>query len=151
MTREDYFKFHREFCDRMIEITAAKNHDYAGFGDDDPFANFTVVERCGVSSTEQGFLTRMMDKISRINSFVKQGVLNVKDESIQDTLQDLANYAALMAGYIKSKKDRQAPNDACVQSPPFKDMGERVCTHPNAHHFHDNAPRYCPDCDKFLE
>jgi len=27
-----------------------------------------------------------------------------KDESIEDTLLDLSNYAILMAGYIKSKK-----------------------------------------------
>ena len=35
-------------------------------------------------------------------------VLKVKDESIQDSLIDLANYAILMAGYIKAKKERDA-------------------------------------------
>lgn len=105
MTPKEFEKYHREICDRMIALSVAKNHDYAGFGDD-AFANFTVVERAGIASTEQGFLTRIMDKVSRINSFVKQGVLNVKDESIEDTLMDLANYAVLMAGYIKSKKDK---------------------------------------------
>ena len=64
-----------------------------------------VVEKIGIASTEQGFLTRMMDKISRVNSFVKQGTLNVADEKIEDTLMDLANYAILMAGYLRSKKD----------------------------------------------
>lgn len=88
----------------MVEIAKAKNHDYAGF-DSDPFANFKIVENCGIASVEQGFLTRMMDKVSRINSFVKQGVCNVKDEKIEDTLIDLANYSILMAGYIKSKKE----------------------------------------------
>jgi hypothetical protein len=104
MTREEYLKFHKDSCDLMHTITTAKNHDYAGFNED-PFANFKIVERCGISSTEQGFLTRMMDKISRVNSFVKQGVLNVKDEKIEDTLLDLANYSILMAAYIKSIKD----------------------------------------------
>lgn len=104
MTRKQYMKYHREMCDKMIEITQAKNHDYAGFNDD-PFANFKVVEGAGIASTEQGFLTRMMDKISRVNSFTQQGVCNVKDESIEDTLLDLSNYAILMAGYIKSKKE----------------------------------------------
>lgn len=105
MNRADYLQFHKDCCSKMIEITQVKNHDYSGFSDDDPFANFKVVEGCGISSTEQGFLTRMMDKISRVNSFVKQGVCNVKDEKIEDTLIDLANYSILMAGYIKSKKD----------------------------------------------
>lgn len=105
MKTKEYLEFHREVCDRMVEVTKNKSHDYAGFADDDPFANFRVVESCGVASVEQGFLTRMMDKISRINSFVKQGVCNVKDEKIEDTLIDLANYSILMAGYIRSKKE----------------------------------------------
>ena len=103
MTSKEFELYHIEMCKRMVALSVAKNHDYAGFGGD-AFSNFTVVERAGIASTEQGFLTRMMDKISRVNSFVKQGVLNVKDESIEDTLIDLANYAVLMAGYIKSKK-----------------------------------------------
>ena len=105
MNRKEYMNYHMEMCDKMIDITQKKNHDYSGFSEeDDPFANFRVVEDCGIASVEQGFLTRMMDKISRINSFVKQGVCMVDDEKIEDTLLDLANYSILMAGYIKSKK-----------------------------------------------
>jgi len=105
MNRNEYLEFHKECCDKMIDITTKKNHDYSGFGDS-AFDNFKIVERCGIASVEQGFLTRMMDKISRINSFVKQGVCSVKDESVEDTLLDLANYSILMAGYIKSKKTK---------------------------------------------
>lgn len=116
MTRQEYLEFHRRCCDKMIEVTAAKNNDYAGFEDDNPFANFTVVERVGVSSTEQGFLTRMMDKFSRINTFVKKGVLSVSDESVQDTLIDLANYSILLAGYIKSKRDNVSEPMATIMT-----------------------------------
>ena len=104
MTQSEYFEFHKSMTQRMEQIAKSKNHDYSGF-DDSPFANFMVVEKIGIASTEQGFLTRMMDKISRVNSFVKQGTLNVADEKIEDTLMDLANYAILMAGYLRSKKD----------------------------------------------
>ena len=107
MNTQGWLDFHREVCNKMMEITKAKNHDYSGFSDNDPFANFKVVEKAGIASTEQGFLTRMMDKISRVNSFVHQGVCNVQDEKIEDTLLDLANYSLLMAGYIKSKKDSE--------------------------------------------
>lgn len=89
----------------MIAITAAKNADY-NHSDENPFSNFENVERLGVCSTEQGFITRMMDKMSRLVSFIHRGVLQVKDESIEDTLLDLANYCILMAGYIKSKKSQ---------------------------------------------
>lgn len=116
MTRQEYLDFHRQCCNKMIEVTIAKNNDYAGFEDDSPFANFTVVERVGVSSTEQGFLTRMMDKFSRINTFVKKGVLSVSDESVQDTLIDLANYSILLAGYIKSKRDNVSEPMATIMT-----------------------------------
>lgn len=105
MGTKEYLEFHKAICEKMMEVTAAKSHDYAGFSDNDPFANFKVVKNCGIASVEQGFLTRMMDKVSRVNSFIKQGVLNVKDEKIEDTLIDLANYSILMAGYIKSKRE----------------------------------------------
>ncbi len=106
MNRKEYLAYHRQCCDKMIEITKKKNSDYAGFSDDDdPFANFRLVEKQGTCSTEVGFLTRMSDKTARIQTFVKRGVLNVPDESIQDTLLDLANYCVLLAGYIKSKKE----------------------------------------------
>jgi hypothetical protein len=108
-TKEKYFTFHRECCDRMIEITRKKNHDYTG-NSSDPFSNFKDVEVAGVCTTEQGFLTRMYDKYKRITSFVNLGVLKVSDESVEDTLLDLANYCILMAGYIRSKREENNAN-----------------------------------------
>lgn len=109
MTKAEYFEFHREFCEKMQKVTATKNADYTGKSDD-PFANFAKVEGLGICSTEQGFLVRLTDKICRITSFVQKGVLEVKDESVLDTLHDCANYCALMAGYIESKR-RQNKTD----------------------------------------
>lgn len=103
MTKQEYFKFAEEFFNSCIETSRKKNADYTG-GADDPFSNFTSVEVLDVL-TEHGFLTRMMDKMKRISSFVKNGELQVKDESVLDTLSDLANYSCLFAGYIKSKKN----------------------------------------------
>ncbi len=105
MTKTEYMEFHRDCCDRMVEITRQKNADYTGT-DASPFANFSRTELNGVCSTEQGFLVRMGDKLARITSFVQTGVLLVKDESVEDTLLDLANYCVLMAGYIREKKNK---------------------------------------------
>lgn len=107
MNKAEYMHFHEECCYKMIAITKAKNADYTGITDD-PFANFVRVETIGISSTEQGFLTRMTDKLSRIISFVQKGVLQVKDESIEDTLLDLANYCILMAGFIRHRKKTES-------------------------------------------
>ena len=113
MTKKDYFEFAKHFFGQCLEISRKKNADYTG-GNDDPFSNFKAVEVLGISA-EQGFLTRMMDKMKRISSFVEQGELQVKDESVLDTLQDLANYSCLLAGYIQSLKSQQ--NDEVTNIP----------------------------------
>lgn len=105
MTKQEYFDFARDFFQRCIDLSEKKNADYTG-SNDDPFSNFKAVETLAIK-TEQGFLTRMMDKMKRIGSFVENGELVVKDESVIDTLQDLANYSCLMAGYILSEKRKQ--------------------------------------------
>jgi hypothetical protein len=105
MTKQEYFDFQEQTFKKMAEITRAKNADYTGQSDD-PFANFAAVERLGICSTEQGFLVRMTDKMQRITSFVQKGQLQVKGESVEDTLQDLANYALLFLGKLES--DRRA-------------------------------------------
>ena len=102
MTKQQYFEFAQKFFGECVEISKKKNADYTG-GNDNPFSNFTSVESLGIK-TEQGFLTRMMDKMARIGSYVSKGELQVKDESVVDTLRDLANYSCLLAGYIESKK-----------------------------------------------
>jgi hypothetical protein len=104
MNKTEYFEFAQSFFNECIEISRKKNADYTG-GNDNPFSNFESVESLSIK-TEQGFLTRMMDKMARIGSFVSKGELQVKDESVADTLRDLANYSCLLAGYIKSKKDK---------------------------------------------
>lgn len=113
MNRAEYIKFHREKCDQMIAITAQKNADYTGgSGVDFAFSNFEGVSAVGIDPLA-GFLTRMWDKFARISTFVKKGVLQVKDESVSDTLLDLANYCILMAGYIESKRrEKQMFEDA---------------------------------------
>ena len=105
MTKEEYMKFHADCCAKMMEVTKAKKSDYTG-DNTDPFSNFQQIGHLiqMPSVVEIGFLTRMSDKISRIGSFVTKGTLLVKDESVEDTLIDLANYCLLFAGYLRSKK-----------------------------------------------
>ena len=105
MTKEEYFKFHQEFCEKMMQITASKNKDYTG-ANADPFANFTAV---GDEWTAIGFYTRMTDKMSRIKSFIQKGEL--EHESVADSLRDLANYSVLFAGYLKSKSNEKILSD----------------------------------------
>lgn len=89
--------FHQECCTQMHQTMKNKNADYTGAADD-PFRNF---RRHGA----MGFLVRMNDKLARLESFVEKGTYAVKDESVLDTCLDLANYAVLLAAYLKEEKD----------------------------------------------
>lgn len=105
MTGQEFLKFHSDTLDKMKTVCAEKNNDYAGGnGAQDAFANFRLVEMFGAASSEQGFFTRMTDKMSRISTFIQKGILLVKDESVEDTLIDLANYCIFFAGFLRSKR-----------------------------------------------
>lgn len=107
MNKQEFFKYHKGFCDTIRTISQKKNEDYTGV-DSDPFANFTAVERNGIATTEQGFMTRMSDKMQRINSYIQRGELSVEDEKVSDTLMDLANYCILFSAYLHSKDKRNS-------------------------------------------
>ena len=81
MNREELLRHHQELCNTAREIMKKKNHDYAGQGGEQPFANFERTESMGVCTTEHGFLVRVIDKVSRLSTFVNAGELKVDNES----------------------------------------------------------------------
>lgn len=105
MNREQYLAEFESITKQMLEITRAKNSDYTG-DEAQPFKNFTMVETMGAATTEQGFFTRMNDKMMRFAGFLKNGTLKVADEKIEDTLMDLANYCILCICYLRSKNKK---------------------------------------------
>ena len=100
MNRDDYLEFHKKMCDEARVLSAQKNNDYAGKDGEEPFANFTRVEAMGICSTEQGFMVRLTDKLSRLATLAAGGKLQVTNETAQDTLKDVVNYAILLAAYM---------------------------------------------------
>lgn len=80
MLREEMFK---DIVDEMHEIYIAKNSDY-GSSVSDTYKDFGLVS----------FLVRMQDKMNRLKTLNNKESL-VKDEKIEDTLLDLANYSIL--------------------------------------------------------
>ena len=73
---EQMIKVHEE----AFSLFQKKNKDYG-----DAFAKYGPV----------GVIMRMGDKISRLQSVSKSGIVLVNDEKIRDTLIDLHNYAAM--------------------------------------------------------
>lgn len=75
---------HKEICDEINALYVKKNHDYG-----DSFH---------ISFTEEGMAMpriRLGDKLNRFKALTKSGTQQVSDESIRDTLIDLANYAIM--------------------------------------------------------
>lgn len=96
----------KDFLDRMevlynqnIEISRRKNSDYAGAAD--PFLNFRACEIYGIS-VEQAIIVRMSDKMMRASNLLTREA-QVLDESIMDTLSDLANYAMILRMWLEQK------------------------------------------------
>lgn len=74
---------HAEICTALTDLYQRKNHDYG-----DSF---------GKSYQEYGMIMaciRLEDKLNRLKSLCKQEA-KVQDESLEDTLMDLANYAIM--------------------------------------------------------
>ena len=86
MTETDYnnkVRHHADICKELNEIYAQKNHDYGdSFGKG--YAEYGMVMA----------VIRLEDKLNRLKSLIKAESL-VKDESMNDTLMDLANYAIM--------------------------------------------------------
>jgi hypothetical protein len=76
----------REIQENALELFRKKNKDYG-----DAFAKFGVI----------GVLMRIEDKLQRGISITKNQIHLVNDESLEDTLIDLHNYAAMALMLIK--------------------------------------------------
>lgn len=77
---------HRAICTHLTETYEKKNHDYGdSFGDS--FRRFGPVSA----------LVRIYDKFNRIASLINlpESERKVKDESVKDTLLDMANYCIM--------------------------------------------------------
>jgi hypothetical protein len=76
----------REIQKNALELFRKKNKDYG-----DAFAKFGVI----------GVLMRIEDKLQRGISITKNQINLVNDESLEDTLIDLHNYAAMALMLLK--------------------------------------------------
>ena len=89
MEKEQLFK---AITDKMLETFIQKNHDY-GNSFDKQMDEFGMIA-AGI---------RLSDKLNRLKVLTKEDA-QVKEESIQDTLLDLANYSILTAMWLYDQK-----------------------------------------------
>jgi len=99
--RDRFIRQLRQNHEKDMEIVEAKNSDYAqGY---DPFQNFKMVEDAGLMTVEEGIAVRMSDKLQRIFNLLDEEA-DVDDETLEDTLSDLRNYANILQVYLNWEK-----------------------------------------------
>lgn len=90
----DKVQAHKEICEGLNALYARKNHDYGdSFGE--LFAECGMVYAYG----------HLKEKLNRFKSLALDGKKQAVDESVDDTLMDLANYAIMTV--IEMKRTEQ--------------------------------------------
>jgi len=97
MSTTDKTAVFSEITQKMAKVYAAKNHDY-GNAFSKSFDEFGIISAA----------VRMNDKMERIKSLAKMNPaeIQVKSESIQDTLLDLANYAVMTLVEMRAQAEK---------------------------------------------
>lgn len=91
---------HFDICKQLGNIYAAKNHDYG----DSFHKTFKEFGRVALA-------IRLQDKCSRLTSLCCKEKQMVKDESVIDTLLDIANYAILGIMELEDEDNEMAKDN----------------------------------------
>lgn len=110
MNKTNFYLYQKKLFEACHKIAIKKGNDYAR--GDDPFANFRTAEAIGVKPIK-GILIRMMDKIQRLNNYGVVGKLD--NESAEDAVMDIINYASLIGGLICEKEGKELPTNATLR------------------------------------
>lgn len=90
------YERYAEICKKMNDVYRAKNHDYGdSFGRG--FAEYGIIMPT----------IRLEDKFNRFKQLARNGDAKVTDESIKDTLLDLANYAIMTLVEMEGAEDAE--------------------------------------------
>lgn len=88
------YKF-KELTDKMCETYIRKNHDYGNSFD-------KSLDKFGLVASA----VRIGDKMNRIESLVQEKAM-VQDESIRDTLLDMASYCVMTIMWLNNNRERK--------------------------------------------
>ena len=109
-------KMHADLCTQLHELCVAKNKRYG-----DSFSK--TVQHYGLISA----LTRMSDKWNRIETLILGNADESADESLVDSLTDLANYCIMTVCEIQDSELKAKTSETTAQS--RKSMNEIYTDH----------------------
>ena len=93
---EDEFR-HRKILAEMADTFSKKNSDYGNAFEE-------ILDDFGASYA----VGRLKEKHKRLTKLITSNKQEVEDESIEDTLLDMANYAVLTTMWLQKQKEKQA-------------------------------------------
>ncbi len=103
-----YEHFNR-ICSELSSIRSKKSLDYTG-SNPDPFYNYSASAALAGLTTQQSIFARMCEKVIRISSLIQTNRTDqpaVTDESIIDTLNDIAIQAIMLRQEIEVRNGRK--------------------------------------------
>lgn len=106
MTENEKIRQHEAICAELTALYKKKNRDYG-----DAFHTSFLEEGMAMPRIRLG------DKFNRFKNLTRSGLRQVVDESIRDTLIDLANYAIMTVMEIDRAKPQPVPTTYQARDP----------------------------------
>lgn len=104
MTKAEQREHFNKFADKMQNVLLSKGDDYANI---DRLSNFKLAGAiCGLTA-EQNCLSLMATKVARLGVLLSDTDNAPKNESIEDSILDLANYAVLLSMIMADKRNAE--------------------------------------------
>lgn len=105
MNKQEQKEFFDEFTKKMEQVIISKGDDYAN---DDRLSNFKNAGSIIGITAEKQCLSLIATKVARIGNLLDNKHPN--NESIADSVMDMANYSVLMAMILRdAEKEKQCP------------------------------------------
>lgn len=95
------YERHSSICSKLNDIYVRKNKDY---GD-----SFAIVRK----NISNSVLVRLWDKLLRLNNLMQNNNSHLVDESIEDTLMDMANYCIMELVEREAEIEREVNEHEC--------------------------------------
>lgn len=106
MTQPEFLEHAKVTFLRCNDVLQKKNADYSD-SNDNAFRNFEAVQMFNITDVKTGILVRLTDKFTRLTNLLHKKEGQVKDETVQDTIEDAINYLVILHAYLEHEKQNK--------------------------------------------
>lgn len=101
MTKKELQNHFEQTVEKMGQVLISKNDDYSSA---DALSNFKTVGNITGTSAEMACLVLIATKVARLGVLLNSGK-GPNNESISDTVLDMANYSVLLSAILSEKNE----------------------------------------------